>query len=124
MMKSELLAHIRILQKELDDLVDLVISLDDTPEIQPVITHDDDEWLTVKQVCRKMAISESTFYAVIKDGSLPQGLAISPRCKRWRLSDIRAWHERHNDDAEPIRKIISGRRVKTSRVRKINEFMI
>ena len=122
MKKSDLLTRIRAVQKELDDLVDLVISLDDTPEIQPVITHNDDEWLTVKQVCRKMGISESTFYAAVKDGSLPQGLAISPRCKRWRLSDIKAWHERHDNDAEPIRKIITGRKVRTSRVRKINEF--
>ena len=124
MNKSEILSRIRKVQKELDDLVDLVLSLNDTPETQSQVIHEDnDEWLNAKQVCRKMGISESTFYAAVKDGSLPQVLAISPRCKRWRLSDIKAWHERHDNDAEPIRKIITGRRVRTSRVRKISEFM-
>lgn len=126
MMKSEILSRIRKVQKELDDLVDLVISLNDTHEIQSQIIHDDnDEWLNAKQVCRKIGISESTFYAAIKDGSLPPGLPVSPRCKRWRLSDIKAWHEENKcNDTEPHRKIITGRRVRTSRVRKINEFVI
>ena len=126
MKKSDLLTRIRAVQKELDELVDLVLSLDDTPEIQPQIIHDDDDWLTVKQVCMKMGISESTFYAALKDGLIPQGLAISPRCKRWRLSDIRAWQTKQkneiirNDTGE--RHNTHKRRGRTSHVRKINEF--
>ena len=94
--KSELLAHIRGLQKALDGLMDIVIAMEDS-EPQPVqaVQHaSNDDWLTAKQTCKCLKISETTFYDYIKQGLLPPGLKLGPRAKRWKMSDIEAYQRR------------------------------
>lgn len=91
MNKSELLAHIRTLQRELDSLVDMVIAMEDEPQPVQVQQVGTDGWMTAKQTCRCLKISETTFYEYIRQGLLPPGLEFGPRSKRWRMSDIEAW---------------------------------
>ena len=120
--KSELLTRIRNLQREVDSLLDIVITIDDTPQIQTVqVQADNDDWLSVKEVCRRMNISQTTFYEGIKNGLLPPGFAFGPKTKRWRMSDIQAWQtSKHEDECE--RQNTQKIRGRVSRVRKIKEF--
>lgn len=37
-----------------------------------------------------LGISESTFWRWVSEGRLPQGIALSARCRVWRLSDLEA----------------------------------
>lgn len=124
MMKSELITHIRTLQKEIDHLMDIVIAME---EIEPVQVHQDinDDWMSVKQVCEHLNISQTTFYEAVRKGILPEGFAFGARTKRWRLSDIRAWQAKQNNhDSDVNCHNTHKRRGRVSRVRKINEFMI
>lgn len=78
--KSELLARIRAIQKELEIMLDMVIALDDSPQPVQQVTenqqeNDSDDWLTVREVCRRMSISQTTFYEAVKNGLLPPGFA-------------------------------------------------
>ena len=121
--KSELLARIRAIQKELELMLDMVIALDDSPQPVQVQENDSDEWLTVREVCRRMSISQTTFYEAIKNGLLPPGFAFGPKTKRWRMSDIRAWQaskQNRNDSSE--RQNTRKRRGRVSRIMKIGEF--
>lgn len=122
--KSELLARIRTLQKELDSLMDMVIAME---EIEPVQEHHEinDDWMSVKQVCEHLNISQTTFYEAVKNGFLPKGFAFGARTKRWRLSDIKAWQAKQNNhDSDVGCHNTHKRRGRVSRVRKINEFII
>ena len=81
--KSELLTRIMALRREVDSLMDIVVAMEDAQTEQPVETHqDNDGWMTVKEVCEALKISDSTFYAGIKDGTFPPGVAFSPKSKR------------------------------------------
>ena len=124
MNKSELLTRIRNLQREVDSLIDIVIAMEDTRPEQPVQTQQvaNDCWMTVKQVCEFLNISQTTFYEGIKNGLLPPGFAFGPKTKRWRISDIRAWQESkktHYEEVPAQRK----RRGRASRIRKIGAFI-
>lgn len=121
--KSELLARIRAIQKELELMLDMVIALDDSPKTVQIQENDSDDWLTVREVCRRMSISQTTFYEAIKNGLLPPGFAFGPKTKRWRMSDIRAWQaskQNRNDSSE--RQNTQKRRGRVSRIMKIGEF--
>ena len=124
MNKSSLLAHIRNLQRELNGLMDIVIAMEESEpqptQFQQEASHD--RWLTVKQVCEELHISDSTFYVWLNAGLLPEGIAFGARSKRWRMSDIRAWQESKKHDAEERPKTTVRRRGRFSRVRKIGEF--
>lgn len=125
MNKSELIARIRNLQREVDSLLDTVIAMEDSQTEQPVIVQqsDNDAWMTAKQTCECLKISDSTFYEYIRQGLLPPGLEFGPRSKRWRMSDIRAWQEsrKHHDEVERPKTTVR-RRGRVSRVRKVEDF--
>lgn len=125
MKKSDLLNRIRAVQKELDELVDLVLSLDDTSETHTQVIRNDDDWLTVAQVCRELHISGSTFYEWLNEGLLPPGLEFGPRSKRWKMSDIRAWREKKlkHCDVHDVAENSKRKRGRPSRVMKIGTFI-
>ena len=121
--KSELLTRIMALRHEVDGLMDIVVAMEDSQPEQPVKEQDKDGWLTVRQVCDELHISDSTFYGWLNAGLLPEGVAFGARSKRWGMSDIRAWQESKNHhDAVERPKTIKRRRGRVSRVRKIEEF--
>lgn len=126
--KAALLASIRSFRqevlKELDRLEDVVMSVADlvSEETPATVQTDKDDWMTAKQVCEELNISDSTFYAWINAGLLPEGVAFGPRSKRWKMSDIRAWQKSKKHDAEEQPKTITRRRGRVSRVKKIKEF--
>ena len=93
--KAALLASIRTFRREvlsiLDRFEEELVSLGDPqPEHTATAQADNDNWMTAKQVCDELNISDSTFYAWINTGLLPEGVAFGPRSKRWKMSDIRA----------------------------------
>ena len=126
--KAALLASIRTFRqevlKELDRLEDVVMSVADlvSEETPAAVQAGNDDWITVKQVCEELNISDSTFYAWINAGLLPEGVVFGPRSKRWKMSDIRAWQKSKKHDTEEQPKTITRRRGRVSRVRRIEDF--
>ena len=125
MNKPELLACIRAFRQqvisELDRFEDALLSLGDAQEVQPVQAHSvhQDEWMTVKQTCEYLKISETTFYEYIRQGLLPPGFEVGPKSKRWRMSDIEAWKKAKQI---PVCEA-PRRRGRPSRVMKIGAFV-
>lgn len=123
MNKSELIEHIMTLRREIDGLIDAVIAMEDSEPEQPMqIQTENDGWLTVKQVCRELHISDSTFYEWLNQGLLPPGLEFGPRSKRWKMSDIRAWQEERLKSPSGVHHEVTRsvkRRGRPSRVMKI-----
>ena len=124
-----LLAHIRSFRQqvmsELDRLEDALIAAGDFQAVvQPVQIEEaqnvqQDGWMTAKQVCKCLKISESTFYEYIRQGLLPPGFEVGPKSKRWRMSDIEAWKQ-----TKQIPVIEAPRRRgRPSRVMKIGAFV-
>lgn len=74
MNKPELLACIRAFRQqvisELDRFEDALLSLGEAQEVQPVQTQQvsNDGWMTAKQTCECLKISETTFYEYIRQG--------------------------------------------------------
>lgn len=71
MNRTELLSRIRGLQRELDGLMDAVIAMEDAKPEQPasgqsVKPVSNDGWMTAKQTCKCLKISETTFYEYIR----------------------------------------------------------
>ena len=125
--KTALLASIRTFRQEvlsiLDRFEEELVSLGDPqPEQTTTAQTDNDNWMTAKQVCEELNISDSTFYAWINAGLLPEGVAFGPRSKRWKMSDIRAWQKSNKHDTEEQPKTTARRRGRVSRVKKIKEF--
>ena len=121
MNKPELLALIRTLRRQVDGLMDAVIAMEDSEPEQPtpVKPVSNDGWMTAKQTCKCLKISETTFYEYIRQGLLPPGLEFGPKSKRWRMSDIEAWKR-----AKQIPIIEAPRRRgRPSRVMKIGAFV-
>ncbi len=126
--KAALLASIRAFRaevlKELDRLEDVVMSLADlvSEETPAMVQADNDDWMTVKQVCDELNISDSTFYAWINAELLPEGVTFGPRSKRWKMSDIRAWQKSKKHGAQEQPKSTVRRKGRVSRVRGIEGF--
>ena len=122
MNKSSLLEHIRNLQRELDSLMDIVIAMEDSEPQQAHLQQDarNDGWLTVRQVCEYLNISQTTFYEGVKSGVFPKGFAFGAKTIRWRMSDIEAYQRRRC--AEEISKTPAKKRGRPSRLRKVQEF--
>ena len=103
--KTVLLTRINTLKKELDELVEFVLALEDAQPVQstPIPKPEPDLWLTPKQVCERLNIAYSTFFDWVRQGKLPPGLQLSPKAKRWRMADITAWQgEKRNSPAMNI----------------------
>jgi len=133
--RTTLLTQINAIRKEIDALLDFVISLEENQSVQqtPALQPEPDEWLTPKQVCKRLNISYTTFFEWVRQGKLPQGIEFSARAKRWRISDIINWREEKETDAIPVKVIVSepvkkrrGRppkTLKTSKIRRREEFI-
>lgn len=130
--RTTLLTQINAIRKEIDALLDFVISLEENQPVQqtPALQPEPDEWLTPKQVCKRLNISYTTFFEWVRQGKLPQGIEFSARAKRWRISDIINWREEKETDAIPVKVIASepvkkrrGRPLKTSKIRRREEFI-
>ena len=118
--KSELLLLVRNTQLEINSkfekLFDLIANFQETqPEPVIINSQDKDSWLTVKEVCKALKISGSTFYEYVKEGLLPPGCEFGPRSKRWKLSDIEAWQSKSTANQQQKKR-------RVSRVRKYQEF--
>ena len=50
-----------------------------------------DRLLRLKEVIERTALSRSTIYRLMRDGSFPEPLKIGPRAVRWRESETEAW---------------------------------
>ena len=127
--RSAVLAAIRSFRaevlSELDRFEDAVMSMidDRIPEPASGAEAVNDEWMTVKEVCEALKISDATFYARVKDGTFPPGFAFSAKSKRWKLSEIIAWQDKsQSHDTEEQPKTITRRRGRVSRVRRIEDF--
>ena len=119
--KSSLLAHIRTLQREIDGLMDIVIAMEDTvPQPTHFQQENFDGWLTIRQVCEFLNISQTTFYEGVRKGIFPKGFAFGPKTIRWRISDIKAWQASKQDRREATEP--GKRRGRPSRIRKVQEF--
>ena len=124
MNKPELLACIRSFRQqvisELDRFEDALLSLGDSQAVQPLQTQQvsNDDWMTAKQTCECLKISETTFYEYIKQGLLPPGFEVGPKSKRWRISDIEAWKQAKQITVPEAPR----RRGRPSRVMKIGAF--
>ena len=126
--KTVLLTRINALRKEIDELVDFVISLEDSQPTQSIPRNgiEPDKFLTVQQVCELLQISDSTFYEHLRSGLLPPGTSFGPRSKRWRMSDISAWQEK-KQDSTTVNIIVNEppkRRGRPSKVRRKEEFYV
>ena len=129
--KTVLLPRINALRKELDALVDFVISLEDSQPVQstsisPILKPDSDLWLTPKQVCEHLNIAYTTFFEWVRQGKLPPGMEFSPKAKRWRMSDISAWQKEKRNGAT-VNIIVNEppkRRGRPSKVRKKEDFYV
>lgn len=121
---------LRAMRKEFtarfDKLEDELLRLLETqPEASPPLPHSNspEEWLTAREVCKALKISDSTLYAKIKDGTLPDGIAFSARSKRWRMSDIQAWQEaKHNIPEIQPQIATPKRRGRVSRIMRVEDF--
>ena len=71
--KTALLARLNAFRKELDALVDFVISLEEAQPMQPVSTFqpEPDTWLTPRQLSKCLNIDYSTVFKWVREGKLP-----------------------------------------------------
>lgn len=133
MNQPELLACIRSFRQqvmsELDRLEDALVSLGASQSTQPVQVHSSDAvenfpqdgWMTAKQTCKCLKISETTFYEYIRQGLLPPGLELGPRAKRWKMSDIEEYQRRRC--AEESSRTPAKKRGRPSSIGKIGAFV-
>ena len=54
-------------------------------------TTADDRLITDKEVAHLLGASRSWPWKLSQAGKLPAPIKLSPRCTRWRLSEIREW---------------------------------
>ena len=123
--QSEMLSLIRDLRRGIDSMSQKLNALEDSLfqlakpyEAKPEeFNHDKEAWLTVREVCEALKISQATFYEYVKNGLFPTGFEFGPRSKRWKLSDIEAWQKsKHVLSKDEIK-----RRNRVSRIRQISE---
>ena len=93
--KERMTAQIRALQRQLDELAGMVLALPSAnveekrpaPE-QPKEGQPEREIMSARQVQEYLGIGESTFYAWIREGRLPQGELWGKKMRRWRRSEL------------------------------------
>lgn len=56
--------------------------------------------LILEAVLARVGLGRSTLYAMVKAGTFPAPIKLSPRCVRWRASDVEAWLDAHSAQAE------------------------
>lgn len=56
--------------------------------------HPSNGVLRAKGAAARLCIGESTFWLWTRQGKIPQGIRLSPRCTVWRISDLDAFLER------------------------------
>ncbi|MBR0204303.1 MAG: helix-turn-helix domain-containing protein [Synergistaceae bacterium] len=128
---AKLLEQIRNIRRSIDSMNQQLNSLEDSlfqlakpyPEqnanLNTNFNQDKEAWLTVREVCEALKISQATFYRLVNEGGLPEGFEFSPRNKRWRLSDIEAWQTAKKTQAQEVPQIVQvQRRVRGSKVKK------
>ena len=54
----------------------------------------DDYLLTIKEVAKRVSLSRSGIYGMVKLGSFPAPQRIGAKAVRWRSSTIQAWIDR------------------------------
>ena len=50
-----------------------------------------DALLILEATQARVGLGRSTIYAMVKAGTFPAPVKLSPRCVRWRASDVSAW---------------------------------
>jgi len=50
-----------------------------------------DKLLRITQVMELTGLAKSTVWLWVKEGKLPKGKKLSPRCTVWKESEIQAW---------------------------------
>ena len=90
--KARILGQIRALQRISDELAGMITAIPENSKVIEIKPAPGDggapEIMTARQVQAFLGIGESTFYAWIKDGRLPQGEVWGPKTKRWRKKDL------------------------------------
>lgn len=51
----------------------------------------DDRLITDKEVAHLLGASRSWPWKLVQEGKFPAPIKITPRCTRWRLSDVKQW---------------------------------
>ena len=54
-----------------------------------------DQMLNAKAVYRQLAVSEATFYRMIREGQFPPGARFGANIIRWRQSTVDKWLTEH-----------------------------
>lgn len=71
------------------------------------MTETPDRILRLKTVLERTGLSRSTMYRKMQNGTFPQNIRISTRCKGWRESAVYEWmrnprcYEAHNREPHP-----------------------
>ncbi len=57
--------------------------------------------IRLKEVKRRIGLSRSSIYALVKQGSFPRQIQLGPRSVAWLESDIDDWIERRVSNRKP-----------------------
>lgn len=57
----------------------------------PAVLDDGDRFVTDREVSHLLGSSRSWPWKIARIGKFPKPIVLSPRCTRWRLSDVRAY---------------------------------
>lgn len=50
-----------------------------------------DQLLRAREVFRQLAVSQASFYRMLRDGRFPPGTRLGPGIIRWRQSQVNDW---------------------------------
>lgn len=53
----------------------------------------DDAWLSIAEVSRRVTLSRATIYRHITAGTFPAPTQLGPNTVRWRASEVAAWEQ-------------------------------
>ncbi len=60
----------------------------------------EEQFLTLKELCKRYSIALSTGYAHLKSGQFPKPFKLGSRANRWALSTIEKWEAEQMQKAE------------------------
>ena len=60
-------------------------------------------YLDLKKVCEAVGNQKTWVYQQIEQGNFPEGDLLSPRCRRWKSTEIAAWLEAQATKASELR---------------------